>query len=155
MTSRTLSALSAERASWAAMSTENVDLHRRAVEAFNTRDVEKFIALCDPQIELHSAVTVSAYHGHGGVRRWHRDLQEAFGDEVRIEPEAYFDLGEHTVTFHVLQGRGRHSGATVAEPFAHVHRWRDGLTIYFKAYAHQEDALRDLGVSGTAQPIRP
>jgi ketosteroid isomerase-like protein len=138
------------------MSRENVELHRRAVEAFNTRDVEKFIAFCDPQIELRSAVTATVYHGHGGVRRWYRDLSEAFGDEVWLEPEAYFDLGEHTVTFHLLHGRGQHSGAKLAERFAHVHRWRDGLIVYFKAYAHQPDALRDLGVSeDSIDPIPP
>jgi len=132
------------------MSGENLQLHRRAVEAFNQRDVEKIVALCDPQIELQSAVTMTAHHGHEGVRRWHRDLEDAFGDQVRLEPEAYFDLGEHTITFHLLHGRGHHSGAAVVEPFAHVHRWRNGLTVWFKAYAHQEDALKDLGVSTDA-----
>jgi ketosteroid isomerase-like protein len=129
------------------MSNENVESHRRAVEAFNARDVEGIVALCDPRVELHSAVTTSVYHGHEGVRRWNRDLEEAFGEEIWIEPEAYFDVGDHTITFHLLHGRGRHSGADVAERFAHVHRWRDGLTVWFKAYARQEDALSDLGVS--------
>jgi ketosteroid isomerase-like protein len=141
------------------VSEQNVELHRRAVEAFNTRDVEEFLALCDPQIELHSAVTVPGggiYHGHDGVRRWYRDLADAFGDEVRLEPEAYFDLGEQTITFHLLHGRGRHSGAHIAEPFAHLHRWRDGLIVYFQGYAHRDDALRDLGVSEDAlKPIAP
>jgi SnoaL-like domain len=132
------------------MSQENVKLHRRVVEAFNERDVESIVSLCDPQIELHSAVTASVYEGQEGVRTWHRDLAEAFGEKVWIEPEAYFDLGEHTITFHVLHGRGRHSGADVAERFAHVHRWRNGLTVWFKAYAQQEDALTDLGVSAEA-----
>jgi hypothetical protein len=132
------------------MSRENLELHRSVVKAFNGRDVEGIVSLCDPQIELHSAVTASVYHGHEGVREWQRDLEEAFGEEVWIEPEAYFDLGEHTVTFHLLHGRGRHSGAAVAEPFAHVHRWRNGLIVWFKAYANHEDALRDLGVSKDA-----
>jgi ketosteroid isomerase-like protein len=141
------------------MSGENVELHRRAVEAFNTRDVEKFIAFCDPRIELHSTVTVpggAVYHGHAGVRRWHRDLEDGWGGELRMEPEAYFDLGEHTITFHLLHGRGQHSGAALAERFAHVHRWRDGLIVQFKAYAHPPDALRDLGVAADdAEPIAP
>lgn len=49
------------------MSQENVELHRLANEAFNRRDLEAYIAFCDPQIELHSAVTVpggAVYHGH-------------------------------------------------------------------------------------------
>jgi ketosteroid isomerase-like protein len=141
------------------VSRENVELHRRAGEAFNTRDVERYIAYCDPEIELHSGVTVpggAVYHGHEGVRRWHRDIEDAFGDEVRVEPEAYFDLGEHTISFHVLRGRGRQSGADVTTPAAHVCRWRDGLMVYFKGYTHREDALADLGVSeDLLEPIAP
>jgi len=141
------------------MSQKNVKLHRRSVEAFNTRDVEMFIALCDPQIELHSTVTVpggAIYRGHDGVRRWHGDLEDGWGEELRVEPKAYFDVGDHTITFHVLHGRGRQSGADVAMPAAHVCRWRDGLIVYFKGYAHKEDALRDLGVSEDAlEPITP
>jgi ketosteroid isomerase-like protein len=141
------------------MSERNVELHRRSVEAFNTRDVESFIVFCDVQIELHSAVTVpggTVYHGHDGVRSWYRDLADGWGDELRIEPQAYFDVGEHTITFHVLHGRGRQSGADVAMPAAHVYRWRDGLLVYFKGYAHREDALRDLGVSeNELEPIAP
>src|SRR2546423_13880931 len=81
------------------MSQENVKLHHRAIEAFNTRDVETFIAVCNAQIEFHSAfgaVGGGIYHGHDGVRSWHRDFEDAWGTQIRIEPEAYFDLGEHT-----------------------------------------------------------
>ena len=70
--------------------------------------------------------------------------------ELRAEPEAFFDLGEQTLMFAVLHGRGRQSGAEVAMPWAAVARWRDGLCVYLKVYAHREDALRDLGVSEEA-----
>jgi hypothetical protein len=33
------------------VSEQNVELHRRLIEAYNARDTEKLIALCDPQIE--------------------------------------------------------------------------------------------------------
>ena len=132
------------------MSRENVKLHHRAIEAFNTRDVETFIAVCDPQIEFHSAfgaVGGGIYQGHDGVRSWHRDFEDAWGTQIRIEPEAYFDLGEHTLLFHLLHGRGSQSGVEVAMPNAVVARWRDHLCLYFRGYAHREDALLDLGVS--------
>jgi hypothetical protein len=141
------------------LSVENVELHRRANDAFNSRDVEAYITYCDPQIELHSAVTVpggGVYYGHEGVRRWHRDIADAFGDDIRVEPEAYFDLGDHTITFHSLRGRGQQSGADVATPAAHLCQWRAGLMIYFKGYVQREDAFSDLGVSGDAlEPIAP
>jgi ketosteroid isomerase-like protein len=141
------------------MSRENVELHRRAGEAFNTRDVEAYIAFCDPRVELHSAVTgpgYAVYYGHAGVRKWHRDLTDAFGGEVWLEPQAYFDLGEHTISFHVLRGRGAQSGADVHTPAAHVCRWRQGRIVYFKGYLDREDALKELDVSEEAlDPIAP
>jgi SnoaL-like domain len=141
------------------MSQENVELLRGVVEAFNARDVEAYIAYCDPSIELHSAFAAvggAVYHGHDGMRRWQRDFEDAWGEEIRIEPDAYFDLGEHTLAFYVLQGRGRHSGAEVAMPNAVVVRWRENLMVYFKAYLQREDALSDLGVTEDAlEPIEP
>ena len=142
------------------MSQENVELHRRTIETFNARDVEAFVALCEPQIEFHStfaAVGGGVYHGHDGLRRWFRDFEDVWGDDFQIEAEVYFDLGEQTLLFYVLHGRGKQSGADVALPTAVVARWRDdGLCVYFKAYADREDALRDLGVSAEAlEPIAP
>ena len=135
------------------MTQENVELHRRAGVAYNTRDLEAFIAYLDPGVEFHSAFAAlrgEVYRGHDGVREYFRDLKDAWGDEIRGEVEAFFDLGEQTLAFYVLHGRGRQSGAEVAMPLAHVIRWRDGLVVYFKVYAHREDALRDLGVSEAA-----
>lgn len=141
------------------MSGQNVEFHRRLFEAFNARDVEAFIAYCDPQIEFHStfaAVGGGVYHGHDGLRTWHRDFEEVWGDEIRLEPEEFFELGEHTLVFYVARGRGRQSGAEVMQSAANVMRWRAGLCVYSKAYVHRDEALKDLGVSLDAlEPIAP
>jgi hypothetical protein len=141
------------------VSEENVELHRRAVEAYNAHDIEAFIALCDPSIEGHSvfaAVGGAVYHGHDGLWRFFRDARDAWGDEIRIEPEAYFDLGENTLLFQVLHGHGKQSGAEVAMPVAQVARWRAGLCVWFKGYGQRENALSDLGVvEDDLEPIAP
>jgi ketosteroid isomerase-like protein len=141
------------------MPERNIELLRRWFEAFNARDIEAVIALCDPSGVFISTFAVggaAVYHGHDGMRRYFGDLAEAWGDEIRLEPEAYFDLGEHALAFSVSRGRGRHSGAEVAMPVASVSRWRDGRMVYLKGYAHREEALRDLGVSaGELEPIEP
>jgi ketosteroid isomerase-like protein len=141
------------------MSESNVELTRRAIAAFNARDIERYIAYFAPSIEYHStfaAADGAVYHGHDGMRSWHRDLVEAWGDEIRGEPAAYFDLGQDTLVFFTLHGRGKHSGAEVAMPITTLLRWRDGLVVYFKGYALREDALRDLGVSeDELEPIEP
>jgi ketosteroid isomerase-like protein len=112
------------------MSEQNVELHRRAYEAFKAHDMEPFIACFDPSIEWHSVMTVpggAVYHGHDGV-----------------------------IAFAVLHGRGRQSGVEAAMPIAQLMRWRDGLGVYFKAYVQREDALRELGISEDAlEPIAP
>jgi ketosteroid isomerase-like protein len=140
------------------MSQENVEVHRRAVEAFNAHDVEAFVAFCDPSIEFHTAFAAvgGVYHGHHGVREWLGDLKEAWGAELRAEPEAYFDLGEQTLMFYMLRGRGRQSGVGAAMQLAQVARWRDGLVVRWTVYAQREDALRELGVSEEElEPIDP
>jgi ketosteroid isomerase-like protein len=132
---------------------KNVERQHRAIEAFNARDIDAYIALCDQLVEVHStfaAVGGVAYRGHDGIRSWWRDLEDAWGGEIRIEPESYFDFGEQILAFYVLHGRGRQSGVEVAVPGAAVQKWREGLSTYIKGYAHREDALADLGVSEEA-----
>ncbi len=140
------------------MSQENVEQTRRLYAALNAGDADALVALCDRDIEVHSvfAAVSGVYHGHDGARRWARELQDTFGGRFRVEVETYFDLGEHTVAFGALHGRGGQSGAEVAMPAAGVTRWRDGLCVCQKAYARRDDALRDLGVSEDAlEPIAP
>lgn len=132
------------------MSERTVELHRRFIETFNARDIEAFVAYFDPSGEFQSvfaAVGGAVYHGHDDLPRYFQDLADAWGDEIRIEPEAYFDLGEHTLLFLLFHGRGLHSGAEVAMPVALIARWREDLIVFMKSYAHREDALSDLGVS--------
>jgi hypothetical protein len=83
-------------------------------------------------------------------------LEEALGDEIRVEPEAYFDLGEQTLAFVVLHGRGRRSGVETSMRLAQVMRWRDGLCVYWKYYVDREEALGELGVAeDDLEPIDP
>jgi ketosteroid isomerase-like protein len=140
------------------VSKRNVEGHRRFIEAFDAREIEALVALCDGKVEVHSvfaAVGGAVYNGHDGVRRWLRDIEEVWS-QFRVVSEAYFDLGEYTIAFNVLDGRAQQSGVEVAMPYATVMRWSDDLIVYFKAYAHREDALTDLGVTEDAlEPIAP
>jgi hypothetical protein len=141
------------------VSEQNVELHRRIYRALNGLGEDALVGLCDPSIEVHSvfaAVGGAVYHGHEGVRKWARDLEESWGGEFRVETEAFFDLGEHTLVFGVLHGVGGQSGAEVAMPAIGVAKWSDGLCLSHKGYLRREDALRDLGISEEAlEPIAP
>jgi ketosteroid isomerase-like protein len=141
------------------VSDRNVELTRRIMDGWSSRDMEALIACCDPGIEWNStfaAVGGAVYHGHDGLRSYQRDMEDAWGDDIRLEPESYFDLGEQTLSYLMVRARGQHSGAKVEMPIAAVFRWRDGLLVYFEGYTDREEALRDLGVSEDGlEPIEP
>jgi hypothetical protein len=83
-------------------------------------------------------------------------MEDAWGDDIRLESEAYFDLGEQTLSYHMVRARGLHSRVEVEMPIAAVFRWRDDLLVYFKGYTNREEALRELGVSeDEMEPIEP
>lgn len=137
------------------MSRENVELYRRVMAALNAQDEAAVFALCDPGVEVHATFAAAdgvVYHGHDGVRRWLRDVADAWGGDVGLEAEVYFDLGERTLVIGVLRGRGARSGAHVAMEAAAIGTWRNGLLISHKGYANKNDALADLGVSEGALP---
>src|SRR2546423_11006547 len=101
------------------MSRENVELHRRAVEAFNAHEVEVFIALCDPSIEGHSVFAAdggAVYHGHPGLRRFFRDARGSWGGAIRPKAEGDIGLGDSKLTLPLLAGHGRGSRAAVTMP---------------------------------------
>jgi hypothetical protein len=97
------------------VSQKNVELTRRAIEAFNARDLEAFIAVADPEIEFNSvfADVGGAYSGHDGMRKFSADSREVCGGDIHVEPEAFFDLGEDTLVFQVSRARGKKSGIEV------------------------------------------
>jgi ketosteroid isomerase-like protein len=129
------------------------------MEAFDARDIEAIVALCDPNIEYHSTFAAAdgvVYHGHDGMRSWHRNLHEAWGDDIRVEVEAYFDLGSQTVAFTVWKARGRRSGAQVAMQGALMFRWRGGRAVYGKGYTDRDQAVAELGITeNELEPIAP
>ena len=105
------------------MSQENLEIVRAFTESFNAGDIEGLLACCDPEIEFHStfaAVGGADYHGHDGMRRWHRDLEEAWGDEIRSELEQLFDLGYHFKNVDRIFARvfGEHEEAKASRTLA-------------------------------------
>jgi ketosteroid isomerase-like protein len=140
------------------VSEHNVELFRRLVEAYSARDIEEFIACCDPKIEFHAAWSVpggTVYHGPDGLRRWHQEHEDAWL-KIRAEPEAFYDLGDQTLVFATLHARGRQSSAKVTMFNAMVAKWRNGLCVELRAYVDRKEALVDLDITeDTLEPIAP
>ena len=56
------------------MPQENVELVYQFIDAFNRRDLDSFLVLCDTDVEYFSHVVEleggGPYRGHTGIRRW-------------------------------------------------------------------------------------
>jgi ketosteroid isomerase-like protein len=56
------------------MSKENVEIVRRAYDAFNARDRAAFLRMCDPEVEFRSALEQKTYRGLDEMVRWREDV---------------------------------------------------------------------------------
>ena len=56
------------------MSQQNVEAFKRAIQAYNRRDIDAFLKQIDPEVEWHGALQTlleseaTMYRGHEGVR---------------------------------------------------------------------------------------
>jgi len=115
------------------------------IDAFNRRDGDGLVELCDPAIEFYPTLLVGerrVYHGHDGLRRWVAELEETKSDhqvrvrEVRVlEPLRFLVLSEV-----VFEG-------DVVTPSAMVARLApSGGIVEARAYLSDEELLTKLGI---------
>jgi len=124
------------------MSRENVELLRKALDAYNRHDLDAFLALMQEDVRAtpRMAAVEGAYEGHDGIRRWWESTLAAFTDfgsevfEVR-------DLGNLTLAELHNRGRGVAGGTPVEQESWHVAEWRDGKIAWWAAFPTEADAL--------------
>jgi hypothetical protein len=103
------------------MSQENIELFRRAIDAYNRRDLKAFLEEFDPEAEWRALTGVmfgreaTVYRGHEDIRKFVREVDEAFA-EAQIEYLEARDLGERVVVIGRLRIRGRASGVETESP---------------------------------------
>src|SRR3977135_1036283 len=96
------------------MSHENVELLHRAIDAFNRRDLEAYLALQDAGVEFtpyeRAVGGLGPYRGHDGVRTWWEESFEAFPD-LTAKLDDVQGRGDKTFARGRLRGTGAGSGA--------------------------------------------
>jgi ketosteroid isomerase-like protein len=132
------------------MADEDVEVVRRALEAFNEGDTASVIELMDPDIEfvpVRAVLDGSSYRGHEGFKRFVADMGEDWED-FHPTSELFRDLGDGRVLvlgrFHA---RGRASGIEIETPGAWVNEVRDGKIVHMRFYADEAAALDALGLN--------
>jgi ketosteroid isomerase-like protein len=133
------------------MSQENVEIVRRAVEAFNSGEVSEILARAHPDFEAEIPPDVSAepdsYRGEQGIRRYLSSFQHAMQD-IHFEAEELWDAGESVIVALRLSARGRTTAIPVQQRSTGVWTVRDGKIIRIRAYATSAEAFKAVGLEG-------
>jgi ketosteroid isomerase-like protein len=113
-----------------AVSQENLELVTRWVGAINRADADELIELADPSVDylpyLGSVFGEGgAYRGHDGLRKYVRDLDEAWS-AYSVEIHRLEDLGDEVLMEGRLRATGRSSGLEVDAEMAWLHSFRAG-----------------------------
>src|SRR5882757_367278 len=99
------------------MSQENVEIARRALDAYTRRDLEALRASADPDIELDWSASMGwladVYRGLDETLRFYQGYFEAF-DTIVIEADRFIDAGESVVVPNVAHQTGRDGVAVSA-----------------------------------------
>jgi ketosteroid isomerase-like protein len=133
------------------MSEENVETFKRAVEAYNRRDVDGFLEVFDPAVEAHPLTLATfgqeaaVYRGHEGLRQFIRDVDETLID-TRVEPSEIRDLGDRLVATGRVRGRGRVSGADTESPIGWIVEFKDGRVVGLRDYLDPKEAVEAAGL---------
>jgi ketosteroid isomerase-like protein len=131
------------------MSHENVELLRRFNAAFNRRDLDALLALCDPEVEVVSLrMDLEGGHpfqGHDGVRSWYGSLLDVYPD-FGSEIEEVRELGEVTIARLRQYGRGRESGAPIELTVWQVAHARNRKIVRWCVVRTEVEALEALGL---------
>jgi ketosteroid isomerase-like protein len=137
------------------MSQENVEIVRRAWEAWERRDMESLFALYDPAIiwdqsRIGPIELRGLYHGHEGVRRFFREWLDPF-EAFHAHAETFIDAGDRVVVGVRQGGRGKASGVDIEMPvYWQAYEIRAGLVIRIEVVETQAEALEAAGVSKDA-----
>ena len=130
------------------MSHENVELVRRSIAAYNSRDFETLQELNHPDIEVDWSASVGPepgiYRGHEQVADFYKSFLNMF-DRVQLVPDRFIESGDSVVVPNAAQLRGRDGIRTVARSTL-VFELRGGRIARIRLYQETAEALEAVGL---------
>ena len=132
------------------MSQANVEVVRRAFQAFADRGLDAMAEFWDPDIVWRAAEgaidDIGEMHGQVAVRRYMEDWIDTF-DDYSVVVEELRDVGDDRVlSIQRVKGRAKLSGAEIELRYASVNTVRDGKALRVREYLSVEDAFKAVGL---------
>jgi hypothetical protein len=120
---------------------------RPIFDAFESRNDERIVAHCDPEIEWHTLWPgmERVFHGWGGVTRWRAAIDEALAglsleveEAIELQPDLFY-------LAYRLSACGRQSGVAAHMEIHDLWKLRDGKLLCRRTFRHRHDALEAAG----------
>jgi ketosteroid isomerase-like protein len=132
------------------MSEENLDLARRAYEAWNRDDFDWILDRITEDFELHTLQALfpdldELYVGKAGWRKFVNVWRSAW-ETIAVHVERMEDLGDDVLALITFEGVGRGSGAVASLTVAHWIAIREGRLADVRILM-PEEALEAAGLS--------
>jgi SnoaL-like polyketide cyclase. len=132
------------------MSEANVELTRRAVEAWNSGGVEGVLRFCPDDVVWHPFPQwpdgAEPRAGHDGVRELMQAWLDNFDDFKLVLDEAR-DLGHQVLLLGAMDGQSKGSGSLIHQPFGWVCAdFREGLIGEMRFFLTRQEALNAAGL---------
>src|SRR5215211_4199227 len=134
------------------MSQENVEVVRRALEAWQRDDLDAWLTAYDPAIEWHTALERIV----GGIENCYRGLdrlREAWSmyrtelEDFHYAAQELRDVDkDRVVLLGHMRWRGAASGIEMDSPVGMVVTLRDGKVVHSIDYLSHEEALEAVGL---------
>ena len=131
------------------MSRDNVEIVRRAFEAWNSGDPEAAIELLDPDVEWRlppNFPDADGWHGRDAVVEGLANVTGSW-DEFRVDVQELIDAGDRVVALVRFHGRAAITGLDLGGVSVDAQIWtlRDGKAVEVQMYNGSSDALRAIG----------
>jgi ketosteroid isomerase-like protein len=131
------------------VSSEHVELVRRAEDAVRRGDAEALIGLCTGDVLLlpGRSALLGGYRGPEGVRKFFADNAETY-DFFSVTSDETYEAGEQVVAIGRVTVRPRAGGPLATAPAAFVFTFAEGKIARAEDLRHRSAALASVGLSG-------
>ncbi len=131
------------------MSEQNVEIVRRAYQLLNRGDIESLVELCSDDFVMDMSERVfnpETYRGHEGMRRFHRDVQEAW-ESYQWTVEDALAAGDSVVALLRCHGKSSKGAPPVDWRVAWIWNFDEGRPTSLRFYRDRAKALEAAGLS--------
>jgi ketosteroid isomerase-like protein len=130
------------------VTTGNVELVERGIEAFNDQGIEGVMPLLHQDFEATTPPELASepdtYRGPDGIRRWFDSFDEVM-DGIRWDAHSFRELGDGRVLVEfTLRARGKTTGLDFGQEAVMVWELRDAKAIRLSLYPTVGEALAAL-----------